>query len=108
MHTDWVWGHDGTRLDLLTDPSLSFRFKRQGFLTLYPYTDFHEQLRPIDFAALTANRDYHEHESTLIWGTSYLKWLLLQGYYSWGNGVNFVPTASPVGLVTRSSCGFGG
>ena len=103
MHTDWVWGHDGTRLDLLTDPSLSFRFKRQGFLTLYPYTDFHEQLRPIDFAALTANRDYHEHESTLIWGTSYLKWLLLQGYYSWGNGVNFVPPLQPAPLACPGS-----
>ena len=32
MHTDWVWAHDGTRLDLLTDPSLNFRFKGQSFL----------------------------------------------------------------------------
>ena len=101
MHTDWVWGHDGTRLDLLTDASLNFRFKGQSYLLLYPYTDFHERLRPVDFATLTANRDYHEHNSTVIFGTSYLRWLLLQGYYSWGNGVNFVapvasmPTACP-------------
>ena len=24
MHTDWVWSHDGTRLDLLTDPAWPF------------------------------------------------------------------------------------
>ena len=54
MHTDWVWSHDGTRLDLLTDPSLNFRFKGQTILSLYPYTDFHERLRPIDFPALAA------------------------------------------------------
>jgi hypothetical protein len=99
MHTDWVWAHDGTRLDLLTDPSLGFRFKGQTFLTLYPYTDFHEQLRPVDFAALSANRDYHEHDSSVIWSTSYLKWLVLQGFYFWGNGINFVApftqTAAP-------------
>jgi Domain of unknown function (DUF5916) len=91
MHTDWVWAHDGTRLDLLTDPSLSLRFKGQSFVTLYPYTDFHEQLRPIDSSALSTNRDYHEHNTSVILGTSYLKWLVLQGYYLWGNGVNFVP-----------------
>jgi len=72
MHTDWVWGHDGTRLDLLTDPSLIFRFKGQSFLTIYPYTDFHEQLRPVDYSSLAANRDYHEHNSTLLLGTSFL------------------------------------
>ena len=91
VHTDWVWSHDGTRLDLLTDPSLNLRFKGQSILALYPYTDFHEQLRPIDFPALVSNHDYHEHNSSVIFGTSYLKWLLLQGYYSWGDGINFVP-----------------
>jgi hypothetical protein len=91
MHTDWVWAHDGTRLDLLTDPSLGFRFKGQSFLTLYPYTDFHEQLRPVDFPALPTNRDYHEHNSSIVWGTSYLRWLTFQGFYTWGDGVNFVP-----------------
>jgi hypothetical protein len=91
MHTDWVWAHDGTRLDLLTDPSLGFRFKGQSFLTVYPYTDFHEQLRPVDFPALPTNRDYHEHNSSIVWGTSYLRWLTFQGFYTWGDGVNFIP-----------------
>ena len=105
MHTDWVWAHDGTRLDLLTDPSVSFRFKGQSFVTLYPYTDFHEQLRPVDFAALSANRDYHEHNSSVIWGTSYLKWLVLQGYYFWGDGVNFVPPVTQNPLPCPGSLG---
>jgi hypothetical protein len=91
IHTDWVWAHDGTRLDLLTDPSLGLRFKGQSFLTLYPYTDFHEQLRPIDFPALPADRDYHEHSTSIVWGTSYLRWLTFQGFYQWGDGVNFIP-----------------
>jgi hypothetical protein len=95
MHTDWVWAHDGTRLDLLTDPSLGFRFKGQSYLTLYPYTDFHERLRPSDFPSLFQDRDYHEHNSALLWGSSYLKWMTLQGYYQWGDGVNFVPPSSP-------------
>ena len=95
LHTDWVWAHDGTRLDRLTDPSMNLRFKGQTYLDIYPYTDFHERLRPIDFPSLTANHDYHEHNSSVIFGTSYLKWLLLQGYYLWGDGVNFVPPVAP-------------
>jgi hypothetical protein len=94
LHTDWVWAHDGTRLDLLTDPSLSFQFKGKSSLFISPYTDFHERLRPEDFPALPADRDYHEHASSVLWTTSYLRWLSLQGFYQWGNGVNFVPPAS--------------
>jgi hypothetical protein len=105
LHTDWVWSHDGTRLDLLTDPSLNVRFKGQSVLALYPYTDFHEQLRPIDFPSLSANRDYHEHNSSVIFGTSYLKWLLLQGYYLWGDGINFVPPAAQTLVACPGSGG---
>jgi len=103
MRTDWVWSHDGTRLDLLTDPSLSLRFKGQSFLTVYPYTDFHEQLRPVDFPSLSSNRDYHEHNSSVIFGTSYLKWLALQGYYLWGDGVNFVPPVAATPMMCPGS-----
>jgi Domain of unknown function (DUF5916) len=105
MHTDWVWAHDGTRLDLLTDPSLNFRFKGQSFLAWYPYTDLHERLRPIDFPSLTANHDYHEHNSSVIFGTSYLKWLVLQGYYLWGNGINFVPPVAQTPLACPGAAG---
>jgi len=91
MHTDWVWAHDGTRLDLLTDPSLTFRFKGQSYVQLYPYTDFHERLRPSDYPALPENQDYHEHSSTVLLGTSLLRWMSAQGYYIWGDSINFVP-----------------
>ncbi len=94
MHTEWVWAHDGTRLDLLTDPSLSFGFKGQSTLVLSPYTDFHERLRPIDFPTLWADRDYHEHASSIVWTTSYLRWLKFQGFYQWGDGVNFIPPSA--------------
>jgi hypothetical protein len=100
MHTDWVWAHDGTRLDLLTDPSVGFRFKGQTYLTVFPYTEFHERLRPSDYPALTANKDYHEHDSTFLVGTSLVKWMTLQGYYIWGDDINFVP---PIG-VTAVAC----
>ena len=36
VHTDWECSHDGTRLDLLTDPSLNFRFKGQSVLRCSP------------------------------------------------------------------------
>ena len=95
MHTDWVWAHDGTRLDKTIDPSLTFSFKGQSYVKVFPYTDYHERLRPIDFPALTEDRDYHEHVSTALWGTSYVKWMSLQGYYEFGDSVNFVAPLAP-------------
>ena len=94
MYTDWVWAHDGTRLDALYSPQVSFNLKRQTYITLWPYSDFHERLRPRDFSSLPDNQDYHEHDSTLGWGTGFLKWATLQGYYQWGDGINFVPPAA--------------
>jgi hypothetical protein len=89
MRTDWVWAHDGTRLDLLTQGTFTVRFKGQSYLIFEPYTDFHERLRPSDFPSLPENQDFHEHTSSISWGTSYVRWLTFQGYYYWGNGVNF-------------------
>jgi hypothetical protein len=102
MHTDWVWAHDGTRLDLLTDPSLGAHFKGQTYLTVYPYTDFHERLRPSDYPTLTENQDFHEHSTSVLAGTSLVRWLTVQGYYDWGNSINFVPPAGQKPFLARS------
>ncbi len=56
-----------------------------------PYVEFRERLRPSDFPALLQNQDYHEHNSNISLGTSYLPKVTVQGYYQWGDGVNFVP-----------------
>lgn len=93
LYTDWVWAHDGTRLDLLYTPEISFNLKRQTYLLVWPYADLHERLRPSDFPALAENQDYHEHDSAISWGTGLVKWMTFQGYYQWGDGVNFVPPA---------------
>jgi hypothetical protein len=93
MYTDWMWAHDGTRLDLLYSPELSFNLKRQTYLVVWPYADLHERLRPSDFPSLAENQDYHEHDSAISWGTGLVKWMTFQGYYQWGDGVNFVPPA---------------
>jgi len=91
VFTDNVWAHDGTRLDTYYSPGVAVGFKGQSYLSFTPYTEFRERLRPSDFPGLTQNRDFHEHSSTVAFGTSYLPMLTVQGYYLWGNGVNFVP-----------------
>ena len=94
MYTDWVWAHDGTRLDLLYTPELSLNLKRQTYLIVWPYSELRERLRPKDFSSLAENQDYHEHNSAVSWGTGFAKWMTFQGYYQWGDGVNFVPAAA--------------
>jgi hypothetical protein len=84
---------------LLYSPEISFNLKRQTYLVVWPYADLHERLRPSDFPALAENQDYHEHNSAVSWGTGFVKWMTFQGYYQWGDGVNFVPTAAATTVV---------
>jgi hypothetical protein len=91
VYTDNVWAHDGTRLDTYYSPGLAVGFKGQSFLSFTPYTEFRERLRPSDFSVLMQDQDFHEHNSTINFGTSYLPKVTVQGYYQWGDGVNFVP-----------------
>jgi hypothetical protein len=91
VYTDNVWAHDGTRLDTYYSPGLYMAFKGQSYLVIDPYVEFRERLRPSDYPALFENQDYHEHQSNISFGTSYLPKVTVQGYYQWGDGVNFVP-----------------
>lgn len=91
VYTDNVWAHDGTRLDTYYSPGLYMAFKGQSYLVVDPYVEFRERLRPSDFPALLQNQDYHEHQSNISVGTSYFPKVTVQGYYQWGDGVNFVP-----------------
>jgi hypothetical protein len=105
LFTDNVWAHDGTRLDTYYSPTLALRIKGQTYINIFPYTEFRERLRPSDFPVLTQNQDYHEHNSGLTFGTSYLPKVTVQGYYQSGTGVNFVPAANQV--PTLASADFG-
>ena len=91
FYTDNVWDHDGTRLDTYYSPGFFMAFKGQSYVVIDPYVEFRERLRPSDYPALTQNQDYHEHLSNISFGTSYLPKITVQGYYQWGDGVNFVP-----------------
>jgi len=102
IFTDHVWAHDGTRLDTFYDPDIAIQLKGQTYINITPYTEFRERLRPVDFPTLTQDQDYHEHNSSVGMGTSYLPKINIQGYYSWGDSVNFVPPASQAPVLAKS------
>jgi hypothetical protein len=97
LYTDFVWAHDGTRLDTYYNPLIVANLKGQTYAFIYPYTKLRERLRPSDFGALTQNQDYPEHYSAISVGTAYFRKLTLQAYYQLGDEINFVPLdQSPV------------
>ena len=102
VYTDNVWAHDGTRLDTYYNPALTFFLKGQSYLNFSPYTNFRERLRPSDFPALPQDQDFHEHNSAIVFATNYLSQVNLQGYYQWGDGVNFVPPANHAPVLDRA------
>ncbi len=105
IYTDNVWAHDGTRLDTYYSPGLYMAFKGQSYLVIDPYVEFRERLRPSDFPALLQNQDYHEHNSNISVGTSYLPKVTVQGYYQWGDGVNFVPPLNTPPVLQNEDLG---
>jgi hypothetical protein len=105
----YVFDHEGNRLDTSYDPYLKIEGRGQTFIWVDPYEEVRERLRPQDFAFLglseNKNQDYHEHLSDVRFQTGYLRKVTVGAEYTWGDGVNFVPTAnsSPQGLLSRSN-----
>ncbi len=91
LYTDFVWSHDGTRLDSYCSPVFVANLKGQTFAFIYPYTILHERLRPSDFGSLTQNQDYPEHYSAISLSSAYFRKLTLQAFYQFGDEINFVP-----------------
>ncbi|MFZ1008670.1 MAG: DUF5916 domain-containing protein [Candidatus Sulfotelmatobacter sp.] len=108
MIQHYTYDHEGNRLDTYYDPYLRIEGRGQTNIYLDPYVELRERLRPQDFTfiglpGITHNQDYHEHSSSARIQTSYFKRVTLLGIYSWGNGVNFSPTANvlPQSLLSR-------
>ena len=92
--------HTGLRLDTDYVPYLAIQGRGQTVITLRPYEEFHERLRPQDFCfygyalycqpTTLGNEDYHEHTTGASIQTGYFKKVTLAASYYWGQGVNFV------------------
>ncbi len=107
----YVFDHEGNRLDTYYDPYLRIEGRGQTHIWLSPYIELRERLRPQDFAFLdlsvNQNYDYHEHKSEASFQTGYFRMLTLGADYTWGDGVNFVPSMGslPQFLLSRLDTG---
>ena len=94
-----VFDHEGNRLDTDYQPSFLIQARGQTRISVVPYEELRERLRPQDFAFLgyapRPNHDYHEHSSAAVIQSSYFSKVIMGAAYRWGDGVNFVasPTA---------------
>jgi Domain of unknown function (DUF5916)/Carbohydrate family 9 binding domain-like len=102
LNLRYDFSHTGLRLDTDYAPYLAMQMRGQTFIYLRPYEEMRERLRPQDFCFLgyaaycagtpgqiTANQDYHEHQSGVTFQTAYFKQATVTGNYYWGDGVNF-------------------
>lgn len=94
MFEEALWDHNGTRLDYLLNPNYEWDFQRKSFFNVFGGLE-HERLRPEDFSALTANRDYAHVDGGISAGTQYFKWLSINAEMDWGTATNFVPQIGP-------------
>jgi hypothetical protein len=101
-----LWDHNGTRLDWLVNPSYEWDFQRNTVLSVASQLE-HERLRPQDFSALTANRDYAHIVGAVSAATQYFKWLKFNAQMDWGTATNFVPRTGPPVLAYQNTASFG-
>ena len=98
-----LWDHNSTRLDYLVNPNYEWDFQRKTVFTVFATLE-HERLRPVDFSALPADRDYAHINGGISGGTQYFKWLSLNAEMDWGTATNFVPQIGPP-VLARSNNG---
>lgn len=97
-----IWDHNGTRLDHLLNPAYEWDFQRNSNFSIFTVWE-HERLRPQDFSALTANRDYTHLVGGAQINTQYFKWLNLGMEMDWGTATNFVPRNGPPVLAYQNT-----
>jgi hypothetical protein len=110
LNARYDFDHTGLRLDTDYVPYFVIQGRGQTVITLRPYEELRERLRPQDFCfygyssfcapPTPGNQDYHEHTSGATIQTGYFKKVTLAASYFWGQGVNFValfpaPSAIP-------------
>ena len=102
-----VWDHQGTRLDMFYDTSISWELTGQTLIEVFQSAD-RELLRPQDFPVLLGNQDFYRNRKGLFFETSYLPQLTFRGEYSFGTRINFVPSegqAPFLANLTRGNVG---
>ncbi|PYX32333.1 MAG: hypothetical protein DMG80_08110 [Acidobacteria bacterium] len=92
----WTWDHSGLRLDTDYYPSLAVVLKRQTRITMVPYEELRERLRPnkdyfVPPESAPLNPDFHEHTSGITVSSAPISQLTVGAYYFWGNSINFLP-----------------
>jgi hypothetical protein len=87
---DAVLDHDGLRLDLAQDISISWELIGETELGI-GYNWDRERLRPKDFEVLTENRDFSRNKKGFFFTTSYFDWITFAGEHQWGTIINFDP-----------------
>lgn len=112
MYNHNTWDHEGNRLDADYDPYMVIAARGRTLLQLAPYEETRERLRPQDFLfiglpGVTKNQDYHEHRSGGRFQTGYFPKVAFGASYFWGDGGNFVPSATslPQSLLSRLDTG---
>jgi len=95
------WDHKGTRLEWFANTNYIFSFQRQNLLGAFVNLG-HERLRPIDFSALPANRDYTHRHSGVFFQSGFFKQATLNGEIGLGTDTNYVPAVGPPVLANSS------
>ncbi len=87
-----LYDHQGTRLEWRASTSLEFEFAGNTNLE-FSASAGRERLRPADFSALAANRDYSKSRLGIDFETARFHFFTVGGGFQKGHTINFAPVA---------------
>jgi Domain of unknown function (DUF5916) len=96
------WDHKGTRIDWFANANYRFILPRQTNFGFFGNIG-HERLRPVDYDALLANRDYAHNHRGFFFNSGYFKQVSIGGELGWGQETNF-DAAYPVVISGKPVC----
>jgi Domain of unknown function (DUF5916)/Carbohydrate family 9 binding domain-like len=108
LNTRHDFDHTGLRLDTDYSSTLVIQGRGQTVISLAPYKELRERLRPQDFcfygfcpSPALPNQDYHERASGAAFQTGYFKRATILASYYWGDSINFVATPTSTDPYNR-------
>ncbi|MGZ4816283.1 MAG: DUF5916 domain-containing protein [Terriglobales bacterium] len=89
-----TWDHHDLRLEYYANLNYRVQFKRQTNFGVYVNAD-HERLRPVDYDALPANRDYAHNHHGFWFYTGLTNQIIASAEINWGVETNYDPRIGP-------------
>ncbi|HYG98231.1 MAG TPA: DUF5916 domain-containing protein [Terriglobales bacterium] len=102
IQVNGAWDHTGLLIERILYSDFALEFKRDTRLTII-WNRLFERLRPVDFSALPANRDYGYYTAGAHFDLGVWRKFQLCTQWKWETRINYVPVAGQAPVLANAN-----